>query len=127
MPQVFRIPGVLNFRDIGGYPTTYGGHLRRNLIFRSADPSALSEEGRVQLQKLGIRKIFDLRTQREIKHHEVVNSVLEPWLLSSSGPDRIVSPVFQDDDNRPEILEQRLAGYSDENVEVRTSVHINKK
>ena len=39
------VPGIANFRDIGGNPTTNGTSTTKGLIFRCADPSKVDTEG----------------------------------------------------------------------------------
>ena len=112
---------MLNFRDIGGYPTLTGSKIRRNLIFRSGDLSGLTPEGKNKLQELGIGRIFDLRRIEEIKDNRRDDSVYERWLSSSRGPVRSKVPILQDEDFTPEALAKRLIGYSDENTKVRAS------
>ena len=58
--------GVRNFRDIGGYPTTDGGHTRWGQVFRSARLDETSDADLERIRALGISKVFDLRTQGEV-------------------------------------------------------------
>ena len=54
-PPFVDVPGISNFRDIGGLPTTNGEHIRRGLVFRSADPCKATEEGLKKMsQDLGM-------------------------------------------------------------------------
>jgi protein tyrosine/serine phosphatase len=58
--------GALNFREIGGLPTTNGRRLRRGVLYRSGTPQLLSEEGaRAMVDELGIRLVADLRAAQE--------------------------------------------------------------
>ena len=53
-PPFVDIPGIANFRDIGGLPTTNGEQTRRGLVFRSADPCKATAEGmKTMSQDLG--------------------------------------------------------------------------
>ncbi len=53
-PPFVDIPGISNFRDIGGLPTINGEQIRRGLVFRSADPCKATEEGMKKMsQDLG--------------------------------------------------------------------------
>jgi protein-tyrosine phosphatase len=58
-----------NFRDLGGYPTLDGRHVRRGMIFRSGSMSDLTETDVEQLARLGIVCICDLRTTSERAKH----------------------------------------------------------
>lgn len=49
-PPFVDVPGIANFRDAGGHLSKGGKHVRRGLIYRSADPSKATEEG---LNKMG--------------------------------------------------------------------------
>jgi protein-tyrosine phosphatase len=60
-----RIPTLPNLRDVGGHPTRDGGRVRTGLLFRSTDLSRLDDAGLADLERLGIRTIFDLRSIAE--------------------------------------------------------------
>lgn len=57
---------IQNLRDMGGYTNTAKKTTRWGKIFRSGQPSALSERDSIRLDNLGIRTIIDLRTDSEI-------------------------------------------------------------
>lgn len=59
------LPGVLNFRDVGGYPAAGGGSVRWRTLFRSDALHQLDAAGAAALAGLGIKTIVDLRTQAE--------------------------------------------------------------
>lgn len=45
-PPFIRIPGVVNVRDLGSYPTLHSGYVTKpGLVFRSGELSAITEEG----------------------------------------------------------------------------------
>ncbi|MCY1517790.1 Tyrosine-protein phosphatase [compost metagenome] len=54
-----------NFRDLGGYVASCGRSVRRGMLYRSEDFSNLTPEDAEQLQRLGIRVLCDLRSDRE--------------------------------------------------------------
>jgi protein-tyrosine phosphatase len=56
---------ILNFRDVGGHPTRDGGRVRRGLLFRSTDLARVDPATAEALAGLGIRTVFDLRTEAE--------------------------------------------------------------
>jgi len=56
---------VRNIRDIGGVPTRFGARVAAGRLFRSASPHEMTGADRDTLQRLGIRKIVDLRTRWE--------------------------------------------------------------
>lgn len=59
------LPSLPNLRDIGGHPTADGRRVRTGLLFRSTDLSRLDAEGAAALERLGIRIVYDLRTEGE--------------------------------------------------------------
>ena len=52
-PPFIDVPGISNFRDIGGQPTSDDRQVRRGLVFRSADPSRATEDGLKKMSELG--------------------------------------------------------------------------
>lgn len=61
------VPGVHNFRDIGGYATTTGHTIRWGQVYRAADFADLTPAGHAYLQHLGLKLICDLRTESETR------------------------------------------------------------
>jgi protein-tyrosine phosphatase len=59
------IPGTLNFRDAGGYPTADGGVTAWRRLFRSDGLHRLGQGAASQLAALGLRTVLDLRTSPE--------------------------------------------------------------
>jgi protein-tyrosine phosphatase len=58
------IATVPNLRDLGGWPTP-DGHVRYGLLFRSGEFSNLQGDDAAAFARLGIRSVYDLRTQAE--------------------------------------------------------------
>lgn len=60
------IPGIQNFRDLGGYPS-YATHkeMRWGMLYRSAEIDGLSYCSRRELKNIGIKTIIDLRASSE--------------------------------------------------------------
>ena len=63
-----RIPlkGSNNFRDIGGIPTHDGRYVRWGQIYRSDRLSALTEDDQRYLASLGLKTIYDFRSEEEV-------------------------------------------------------------
>jgi protein-tyrosine phosphatase len=59
------LQGGRNFRDLGGYRTRDGHHVRWRLLFRSGAMSKLTIADYAYLDTLGISFVCDLRTARE--------------------------------------------------------------
>lgn len=57
----YPVPGLLNCRDLGGYPLP-GGQTRWGLFWRSACPCGLSEEAVAALERMGLALVIDLRS-----------------------------------------------------------------
>jgi protein-tyrosine phosphatase len=65
--QTAELSGVANFRDIGGYKTSDGHQLKRNVIFRSGELSGATPKDQQILNSLHISYEIDLRTDTERK------------------------------------------------------------
>ena len=47
-PPFVTVPGVVNVRDLGSYPTSYPGMITKpRFLFRSGEVSAITEEGTI--------------------------------------------------------------------------------
>lgn len=83
------VPGVRNFRDIGGLRVRGGVRIRRGLVFRSAKFDRLEPAGAAVLAELGVRTIVDFRSSGE--------RVRNPSSPALDGFARTVNfPVFAD-------------------------------
>ena len=61
------IPGIQNFRDLGGYPSYPGRKtIRWGMLYRSGEIENLRHGSLKELKNLGIRTIIDLRSPEEI-------------------------------------------------------------
>ncbi|MBO0830473.1 MAG: tyrosine-protein phosphatase [Actinobacteria bacterium] len=61
------LPGVLNLRDVGGYPVDGGGSVRWRTLFRSDALHRLDAVGVAAIAGLGLRSVLDLRTWEEVQ------------------------------------------------------------
>ncbi len=60
--RTIEVPGVFNFRDIGGYPTRDGRQTRWQCLYRSGDLHRISGAGMEQLENdIGLKTVVDLR------------------------------------------------------------------
>lgn len=80
------LPGTLNLRDLGGYPTSDGGALRWRTLLRSDALSWLDDTGRAALASLGLRTVIDLRTDEEARD--------APSVLDGVGAQTYRIPLF---------------------------------
>jgi protein-tyrosine phosphatase len=68
--------GLLNARDLGGYPTADGRQTRWGAVVRSDSPAALTPAGRLALLDYRVRSMVDLRLPAEVAAHP--NPFAEP-------------------------------------------------
>jgi protein-tyrosine phosphatase len=59
------LQGGRNFRDLGGYRTSDGRHVKWNLLFRSGSMHGLTDADYDSLERRGIRVVCDFRDTRE--------------------------------------------------------------
>lgn len=62
-PRNLYIDGVTNVRDIGGYASSLveGGRIRQGLYYRGARLDSITDAGKAEMVRLGIRQEIDLR------------------------------------------------------------------
>jgi protein-tyrosine phosphatase len=60
-----QLEGAVNCRDLGGYRTVSGGHVRWGLLYRSGALHKLTAADVATLGRLGLRVVYDLRTDVE--------------------------------------------------------------
>ena len=65
--QSIAIASVPNLRDLGGWPTRGGGRVRWGLLYRSTELSRLEGADMAAFAALGVRSVYDLRTEVERK------------------------------------------------------------
>jgi protein-tyrosine phosphatase len=59
------VEGCPNLRDLGGYRTTDGLHVKWGQVFRSSNLGRLTDKGLGRLKRLGIKTVCDFRTEAE--------------------------------------------------------------
>lgn len=62
-----KLQGAINFRDVGGYATKDGRHVKWGKIYRSAALNNLSDADLIKLQRLSIAFVDDFRGPFEVK------------------------------------------------------------
>lgn len=116
-PPFVPVPGIPNLRDIGGLPIAGrpGKVIRRGLVYRSSEPSNVTDEGVSVLNSLGVTHVYDLRSAIEIQR----TSQHEGWHPREwPGAERVFVPVFLDLDYSPEALALRFGDYASRSGEV---------
>ncbi|KAI0162242.1 tyrosine phosphatase [Xylariaceae sp. FL1272] len=126
-PAFISIDGLPNFRDAGGYevvssvpvgPGLDGKRrikmVRKGVLFRSSEPSKITSEGEETLNPLGIKIVYDLRSQNEITSGYTKSTQGSPlWPIRElEGSKREFVPVFLDQDYSPEALALRFKNYA---------------
>lgn len=117
LPAPFHnIPGLANFRDLGGVAWPIAGQagktVRAGVVYRSSEPSRVTDAGVARLQALGIRRVYDLRSRRELERDAAAGQgrQVREW----PGAERVFAPVFNNDDYSPEAIALRYRQYGDE-------------
>ncbi len=64
--NAFKLESTPNFRDLGGYSSSFGGHVKEEALYRSNSLAMLSEDDIKLILEKGIRTVIDLRTDFEI-------------------------------------------------------------
>lgn len=105
-PPFLHVDGLPNFRDIGGYPLASDPRrvVARGFVFRSAEPSRLTDAGVDELRRIGITRVYDLRSRAEVDSQPP-----RKW----DGAEHIFAPVFHDVDGGPAALALRLRRHAD--------------
>ncbi|KAL5530050.1 hypothetical protein ACEPAF_6307 [Sanghuangporus sanghuang] len=108
-----RIDGVTNVRSLGPYPVKPQSQedasvrllTRPCQLFRSAEVSGITEQGKVQMRELGITRVFDLRSDTEMEKYDTPVPQIE-------GVEVVRAPVFQIEDYSPEVMARRFQLYA---------------
>lgn len=115
-PPFHIVPGLSNFRDIGGWPiaTSPGApprHVRKGILFRGSDTNRITPKGAEKLRQLGIKTDFDLRSKQQIEKTGGYKEI--------SGIQRRWTPVFAEEEYTEEAARQRYELYAGEGTTVR--------
>jgi protein-tyrosine phosphatase len=88
------IPAVPNFRDLGGYKTGEGAPVARGLVYRSDNFNPMNAEDIKNLERLGLKNNYDLRTTSEanLKPDQMPPGV-QYHLLNVLAGDKLTGPT----------------------------------
>lgn len=90
-----RVAGAANFRDLGGYATADGRHVKWGYIYRSADISRLTQADLDTLKSRHIRYDVDLRgVQESAQAPDKLNPGMD-YILCPAGSDSINGALFR--------------------------------
>lgn len=116
-PPFIHVAGIPNFRDLGGYPIASAPDhsVRRDIIYRSAEPQRVTKDGIAVMNSLGITHIYDLRSNNEIERNQAAG---RGGVVTWEGCERFFVPVFVDEDYSPEKIAIRFQDYASDGTEV---------
>jgi Tyrosine phosphatase family len=116
-PPFINVANIPNFRDLGGYAISQlpKHSIRRNFIYRCAEPSRITSEGVSTLRSLGITHAYDLRSPKELERR---NSTGLGGITEWDGCERVFVPVFSAQNSSPEDLALRYKDYGSDGTEV---------
>ncbi|KUJ06506.1 uncharacterized protein LY89DRAFT_692481 [Mollisia scopiformis] len=108
-PPFVDIPGLANFRDIGGWPIEGNngrviGRVRNGVFYRGPDTATITDEGMAKLRSLNITTDFDLRSKGQIEK--------AGGFTQLDGIERISCPAFPDGEYSPEKAAARYVQYA---------------
>jgi protein-tyrosine phosphatase len=90
------LQGAINFRDLGGYATADGHHVKWHMIYRSADISKLTQADLDTLKARHILYDVDLRgVQESAKAPDKTNPGTD-YILCPAGSDSVNGAMFRD-------------------------------
>lgn len=75
-PPFVDVQGVVNIRAVGGCRTT-SQKVKNSSLFRSGELSRITPAGKEKLLSLGVRKVFDMRSDVEIASYGTTVPVIE--------------------------------------------------
>ncbi|TCD64550.1 hypothetical protein EIP91_003988 [Steccherinum ochraceum] len=105
-PPFVDVEGVPNLRELGGYPVAGDvSTTTKPVIYRSADPSRITEKGAERLRALGIKKVFDLRSPHEVR-------ILKSRSLSIEGVEVVGLEVTRTESFEPQDIAKQLQMYA---------------
>ena len=89
----YPVPGLLNCRDLGGYPLP-GGRTRWGVFLRSACPDTLTPEGLAELERMGLALVIDLRSSFERRQQpSALAGLASPPVLELPLLEQISAPM----------------------------------
>lgn len=64
-PGHIDLSGARNFRDLGGYQSIDGRHIKKGILFRSDELKSLTKDDLEVISEIGLKRIYDLRNKKE--------------------------------------------------------------
>jgi protein-tyrosine phosphatase len=105
------LDGAHNFRDLGGYATSDGRHVKWGLLYRSDNLAELSEDDLEKLKGLGIELVCDFRSAGE--------KAEEPDRLPATDPPAVLPLEIGAESFLASDLRERIASGDLEGLDLR--------
>ena len=98
--RILPIHGMYNFRDMGGYPTEDGKHVKWHVLYRGDHLNNLKPEGQAFLDNIQLKSIIDLRGDTEIQEYPNlgVSENTKQYVFSPAGVVAIFAGSLQNDE-----------------------------
>ena len=111
-PHPLRFDRVANFRDLGGHRTADGRRVRTGRLFRSGHLGHATEADVARLAELGLRRVFDFRTPRDIETdgHDRLPAGTEAVSLAMGDPAAAQDLRALIENATPEEIVERFGG-----------------
>lgn len=114
-----RLPGTINLRDMGYYPTKEGGRVKAGCLFRSGHLAQTTSEASATIANLAIGLVCDFRTDAERYEHPNRYAVdhqptikhLPVWPVGTPGVDNTVARLLRGEAPPEKALEDQCNGY----------------
>lgn len=111
-PPFVQAEGVINIRDAGGQPSYLSSRADRivklRYLYRAGEPSRITPKGIAQLRdELGVRMIFDLRSEVEVKGYKA-----DPLIIEGVGFVKV--PISSAGAYDPVSLAKRVNGFKED-------------
>ena len=116
-----QLPKKLNIRDLGGFPTKDGRHVKKGLLFRSSALAFFDEEELAPVRALKLKTILDFRAESGVQkspdpiiegaeyyHH---CAAFENILDDLNSPEDLASLIF-DKDQRGNAIDVLVSSYT---------------
>lgn len=97
------VDGIDNFRDYGGFGLK-NSTVVQGILYRCADLRNVTPAGVATINQLGIRAVYDFRSQIEVDRN---------GFGKVDGTERVHTPVFRNKDLSPEALAERYRNFLD--------------
>ncbi|KDQ61027.1 hypothetical protein JAAARDRAFT_32025 [Jaapia argillacea MUCL 33604] len=110
-PPFVIVEGIINIREVGGYPTAQPGHIvKQSYLFRSGEPSRVTDAGKQHLRSLGVKKVFDFRSEVEIARYNTPTPTID-------GVEFVRAPVSDSEAYDPVGLAARVKRFGTNELE----------